>query len=304
LSLGIKQLKADPWEQVNDNLKIDDTITAPVNSINDQGVILTIEDKFEGFIPLSELTWLKKPPHPSKLFETKQNLEIKVIEIDNEKRRIVCSLKQLKDNPWELLTQQYKINDSFETEIVNVVDFGIFVKVLDEIDGMVHVSDLNWDEKICADELRRLKKGDKLKVKILDIDIEKERISLGIKQLENDPIESYINDHPLKSNITGTIIEIDEKGLGISLASNLKGFIKRMNLSKDKNEQKTDRFAIGEKVDSMIISLDRKSRIINLSIKGIEIEEEKSALNKYGSSDSGASLGDILGSVLNKKKND
>ena len=304
LSLGIKQLKADPWEQVNDNLNIDDTITAPVFLINDQGIILTIEDKFEGFVPLSELTWLKKPPHPSKLFETKQNLEVKIIEIDNEKRRVVCSLKQLKNNPWELLTQQYKINDSFETEVVNVVDFGIFVKVLDEIDGMVHVSDLSWDEKICADELRRLKKGDKLKVKILDIDIEKERISLGIKQLENDPIESYINDHPLKSNITGTIIEIDEKGLGISLANNLKGFIKRINLSKDKNEQKTDRFAIGEKVDSMIISLDRKSRIINLSIKGIEIEEEKNALNKYGSSDSGASLGDILGSVLNKKKND
>ena len=304
LSLGIKQLEADPWEQVNDNININNTVTATVFIINDQGIILTINDKFEGFIPLNELTWLKKPPHPSKLFETKQNLEVKVIEIDNEKRRIVCSLKQLKNNPWKLLTQQYKINDSFETEVVNVVDFGIFVKVLDEIDGMVHVSDLNWDEKICTHELSRLKKGDKLKVKILDIDIEKERISLGIKQLENDPIESYINDHPLKSNVTGTIIEINEKGLRISLGNNLKGFIKRVNLSKDKNEQKTDRFAINEKVDSMIISLDRKSRIINLSIKGIEIEEEKNALNKYGSSDSGASLGDILSSVLDKKKND
>ena len=221
-----------------------------------------------------------------------------------KKDELVCSLKQLKNNPWKLLTTKYKINDSFETKVVNVVDFGIFVKVLDEIDGMVHVSDLNWDEKKCTKELNRLKKEDKVKVKILDIDIEKERISLGIKQLENDPIESYINDHPLKSNVTGTIIEIDEKGLGINLSGNLKGFIKRMNLSRNKNEQKTDRFAIGEKVDSMIISLDRKSRIINLSIKGIEIEEEKSALNKYGSSDSGASLGDILGSVLDKKKND
>ena len=304
LSLGIKQLEADPWEQVNDNININNTITATVFIINDQGIILTINNKFEGFIPLNELTWLKKPPHPSKLFETKQNLEVKVIEIDNEKRRIVCSLKQLKNNPWELLTKQYKINDSFETEVVNVVDFGIFVKVLDEIDGMIHVSDLDWDEKICTDKLSKLKKGDKLKVKILDIDIEKERISLGIKQLENDPIESYINDHPLKSNVTGTILEINEKGLSISLADNLKGFIKRINLSRNKNEQKTDRFAIGEKVDSMIISLDKKSRIINLSIKGIEIEEEKNSLNKYGSSDSGASLGDILGSVLDKKKND
>ena len=302
LSLGIKQLEDDPWELVSGAFAVDNIITAPVFSINDQGVILDINEKFEGFIPLSELTWLKKPPHPSKLFEVKQSLEVKLIEIDNEKRKLICSLKQLKENPWELLTEKYKINDSFETEVVNVVDFGIFVKVLDEIDGMVHVSDLSWDEKTCADELVRLKKGNKVKVKILDIDIEKERISLGIKQLENDPIENYFNDNPIKSNVTGIISEIDEKGLTINLNNNIKGFIKRMNLSRDKNEQKTDRFAVGEKVDSMIISLDRKSRIVNLSIKGIEIEEEKDALNKYGSSDSGASLGDILGSVLDKKK--
>ena len=304
LSLGIKQLENDPWELVNNTLSVDKIITSPVFSINDQGVVLTIDGLFEGFIPLNELTWLKKPPHPSKLFEVKQSLEVKIIEIDDEKRRVVCSLKQLKDNPWEMLTQKYKINDSFETEVVNAVDFGIFVKVLDEIDGMVHVSDLHWDEKTCTSELSRLKKGDAVKVKILDIDIDKERISLGIKQLEDDPIENFINSHPLKSSVTGTITEIDEKGLSISLANNITGFIKRMNLSRDKSQQKTDRFAVGEKVDSMIISLDKKSRIINLSIKGAEIEEEKNALNKYGSSDSGASLGDILGSVLGKKKSD
>ena len=304
LSLGIKQLTEDPWQEVNNKYKVDDIIDAPVFSVNDQGVNLSIDDQFEGFIPLNELTWLKKPPHPSKIIEVKENVKVKIVEIDDEKRRIVCSLKQLKDNPWELLTKTYKINDNFDTKVVNVVDFGIFVKVLEEIDGMIHVSDLSWDEKDCQKKLESFKKDDKVKVKILDINIEKERISLGIKQLEEDPIQEYINNNPIKSNVTGIIDSIEEKGLSISLETNVKGFIKKTNLSKDKNEQKTDRFAVGEKVDSTIISIDNKSRIVNLSIKEIEITEEKKALDKYGSSDSGASLGDILGSVLKKKDSD
>ena len=304
LSLGIKQLSDDPWENVNERFSIEKTIKAPVFSINDQGVFLAIEDQQEGFIPLNELTWLKKPPHPSKIISINQNLEVKITDIDNEKRRIICSLKQLKNNPWEILTKKYKIDDDFDTEVVNVVDFGIFVKVHEEIDGMVHISDLNWNEKECSKILENFKKGDSVKVKILDINTDKERISLGIKQLESDPIEEFMNNHPVKSNITGTISSFDEKGLTINLSHNILGYIKRLNLSRDKNEQKTDRFAVGEQVDSMIISLDHKSRIINLSIKEIEIEEEEKALNKYGSRDSGASLGDILGSVLDKKNND
>ena len=301
LSLGIKQLTDDPWDNVNDSLSVDKVITAPVSSILDQGVILSIDEKYEGFVPLSELNWLKKPPHPSKVVELKQNIEVKITQIDDEKRRVVCSLKQLKDNPWNVLTEKYKINDDFDTEVVNVVDFGIFVKVFEEIDGMVHVSDLNWNEDECQKVLQNLKKGDPIKVKILDINTEKERISLGIKQLENDPLGNYIISNPVKSNVTGTITSIDEKGLNIKLEENINGFIKRSNLSKDKSEQKVERFAVGEKVDSMIISTDNKSRTINLSIKEIEIDEEKKALNKYGSSDSGASLGDILGSALDKK---
>ena len=279
-------------------------ITAPVNSISDQGVFISIEDKYEGFIPLNELTWLKKPPHPSKIIELKQELEVIITEIDNDKRRVVCSLKKLKNNPWHLLTENYKINDSFDTEVVNVVDFGIFVKVHEEIDGMVHVSDLSWDEKESPKLLENFKKGDSVKVKILDINIDKERISLGIKQLNGDPIEDFIKEHSIKSSVTGKISEIDEKGLTIDLGNSISGFIKRVNLSKEKSEQKTERFAIGEKVDSIILSFESKTRIINLSIKEIEIQDEKNALNKYGSSDSGASLGDILGSVLNKKNKD
>lgn len=301
LSLGIKQLTEDPWANVKEGFAVDQIVSCPVSQITDQGVMLNVEGKYEGFIPLSELTWLKKPPHPSKIIDSTQTLEIKIISFDDEKRRINFSLKQLKENPWEMLTSKYKINDSFDTEIVNVVDFGIFVKVFEEIDGMVHISDLSWDENNCQSILDNVKKGDPIKVKILDINIEKERISLGIKQLENDPLENFINSNPIKSNVSGSIISVEEKGLLIKLAPNINGFIKKNNLSKDKAQQKTDRYAIDENVDSMIVSVDHKTRIINLSIKEIEIVEEKQALDKYGSKDSGASLGDILGSALKNK---
>jgi len=205
-------------------------------------------------------------------------------------------------NPWNRLEGDIKVNDLLETEIVNIVDFGIFVKVHEEIDGMVHVSDLSWDEKECQNILNNYKKGDKVKVKILEINVDKERISLGIKQLESDPVQDFILKNPLKSTVTGKIIEISEKLLTVQLEDGIIGTIKKSNLSKDKNEQKTDRFAIDEQVDSIMISIDQKSRTLNLSIKEIEILDEKEALSKYGSSDSGASLGDILGSVLKKKE--
>jgi len=303
LSLGIKQLSDDPWLKVDELYSVDQKTKSLVSSIIDQGVSITIDKNYDGFIPLSELTWLKKPPHPSKVVELNQELEVKIIEIDNEKRRLNCSLKHLKENPWKELTKKYSINDCIETEVANVVDFGIFVKVHEEIDGMVHVSDLSWNEETCATMLSNFKKGDVVKVKILDINIEKERISLGIKQLEKDPMQKFIDDHPLKSRISGKIISIDEKGLTISLDKNIIGFIKKTSLSKDKVDQKVEKFAIGENVDSMIVSIDNKTRNINLSIKEIEIDDEKKTLSKYGSSDSGASLGDILGSVIEKKNN-
>ena len=302
LSLGIKQLTDDPWDKINDFVKINEIQKAKVISVGDQNVNLIIENQFDAVITLGELTWLKKPPHPSKIIDNNDEIEVKVLEIDDEKRKLICSLKQLKDNPWSKLTNNFAINDSFETEIVNVVDFGIFVKVHDEIDGMVHISDLSWDESECTKMLQNYKKGDKLTVKILDINIEKERISLGIKQLNKDPVQEYLEKHPIKSKVSGKIINIDDKGLTIKLEENLNGFIKKSNLSKEKTEQKIDRYAIDENIDSMIVSIDSKTRSINLSIKDLEIKDEKEALNKYGSSDSGASLGDILGSVLDKNK--
>jgi len=301
LSLGIKQLKDNPWDTLDDEIKINNNVDAKVNSVNDTSINLLIDEKYDASVSLNELTWLKKPPHPSKIVSINEVLNVKIIEVDNEKKKIICSLKQTKSNPWEKLSETTKVNDILETEVVNIVDFGIFVKVHDEIDGMVHVSDLSWDDKECQTNLEKFKKGDLVKVKILEINVEKERISLGIKQLQNDPVQDYLAKNPLKSMVTGKIIDINEKLLTISLDDNIQGTIKKSNLSKDKNEQKTERFALGEQVDSIIISIDQKTRSLNLSIKEIEIKDEKEALTKYGSSDSGASLGDILGSILKKK---
>ena len=301
LSLGIKQLSENPWDDLDDNIQADKNVEAKVNSISDQGINLLINEKYDAVITLGEMTWLKKPPHPSKLANINDVLNVKIIEVDNEKKKVFCSLKQTKSNPWEKLSEKVEVNNILETEVVNIVDFGIFVKVHEEIDGMVHVSDLSWDEKKCQSILEKFKKNDKVKVKVLEINIEKERISLGIKQLESDPIQDFVEKNPIKSKVTGKIMEIDERSITIDLDNNITGSIKKSNLSKDRNEQKTDRFAIGEQVDSLIISVDQKTRSLNLSIKEIEIMDEKEAMSKYGSRDSGASLGDILGSILKKK---
>ncbi|MDB4860907.1 30S ribosomal protein S1 [Alphaproteobacteria bacterium] len=302
LSLGIKQLSENPWDNLDENINLNNEITAIVNSVNDAGINLLINEKYDGVISLSEMTWLKKPPHPSKIANINDKINAKIIEIDNEKKRIVCSLKQTKSNPWEKLNESVKVNDNIETEVVNIVDFGIFVKVHDEIDGMVHVSDLSWDEKECQTILDNFKKGDKVKVKILEINIEKERISLGIKQLDSDPVQDFLIKHPLKTMVSGKISNIDEKFLTVNLGENIFGTIKKSNLSKDKNDQRIERFALEEQVDSIIISVDQKTRMLNLSIKEAEINDEKEAMSKYGSSDSGASLGEILGSILKKKE--
>ncbi len=302
LSLGIKQLTDNPWDKVNETIKINERFSGKIISMNDNNVHVIINNQFDGIIPLNELSWLKKPPHPSKIVNLNDEIEVLILSIDEEKKRINCSLKQVKDNPWDKLEEKFNINDTFETEIVNIVDFGIFVRVLDEIDGMVHISDLSWDEKECEELIKNFKKGQKVEVKILDINAEKERISLGIKHLKNDPVQEYVESNPIKSKVTGKIIDIDDKGLKVELDKDkqIYGFVKKSNLSNDKSENKIERFALNENIDSIILSIDSKNRSLNLSIKELEIQDEKEALSKYGSSASGASLGDILGSVLKK----
>tara|TARA_B100001123_G_C15270609_1_gene1010182 strand:- start:78 stop:1781 length:1704 start_codon:yes stop_codon:yes gene_type:complete len=302
VSLGIKQLTEDPWEKINDELIVDEKYTGKVININDSGITISLKENYEGFIQLQDLSWLKKPPHPSKLFQIDQLIEIKLLEIDTEKRRINCGIKHLKENPWENILNVYSVSDTINAEIVNKVDYGVFVKIYEEIDGMVHISDLSWNENENAAILNSFQKGDKIKVKIMEIDKEKERISLSVKHLTSDPVEDYILKNPVKSIVTGDIIETNEKGITINLSQYVSGFIKKNNLSKNKDEQKIERFAKGEKIDSMIVSYEKKLRKINLSLKDKEDHEEKEALSQYGSSDSGASLGDILGDALNKKK--
>jgi len=302
LSLGIKQLTDDPWAEVSKSFEIKKDYECEVSGITDQGIFLSMSN-FDGFIQTAELSWLKKPPHPSKIVQIKDKIKVKILEIDSEKRRLNCSLKRLKENPWLSIKEKFNVNDNIDTEIVNIVDFGIFVKVYDEIDGMVHVSDLDWDESKCLSILKGFKKGEKVSVKVLEIDVDKERISLGIKHLVNNPVLDFISKNPIKSIISGKITSINEKGLTVNIANNINGFIKKVNLAKDKSEQKIDRFAIDEKIDSMIISFDEKSKKINLSIKDIEIYEEKKVLDKYGSSNAGASLGDILSDALDNKSN-
>ena len=216
LSLGIKQLSPNPWDKVNEYVKIDDNIEAKISNIGDNQVNLIINELYDGAISLNELTWLKKPPHPSKIVNLGDTINVRVLEIDEERKKINCSLKQMRENPWNKLKENYKINDSFETEIVNIVDFGIFVKVVDEIDGMVHISDLSWDEKECEKIIKEFSKGDKVKVKILDINAEKERISLGIKHLKNDPIQEFL-DKAINSKITGKIVSADENSIKVEL---------------------------------------------------------------------------------------
>ena len=301
LSLGIKQLSSDPWEGIESKFKIDENYTGTITSITDYGAFVNLAENIEGLIHNQDLSWTKKSIHASKLVKIDEKVEIKLLEIDTIKRRISLGLKQCKDNPWNEVLNKYKVDDEIETEIVNIVDFGIFVKITDEIDGMIHVSDIKWDEND-QDILSTFKKGEKIKTKILEINVEKERVSLGIKQLTEDPFELLKKKHPKNSLITSKITEINDSGIRVELEDKTIGFIKKSNLAKEKNEQKSDRFAIGEKIDALVTGYDLKNKTINLSIKQKEINEDQEAVSKFGSKDSGASLGDILGKVLGKKE--
>ena len=301
ISLGIKQLSPDPWEGINEKFIVDEEYTGKVSAITDYGAFVKLDSEIEGLIHNQDLSWTKKNIHASKILNVEDKIKVKLLEFDNEKKRISLGLKQCKENPWEIILKKYKNGDVIESNIVSLVDFGIFVKIIDEIDGMVHISDLTWDEnpeKI----LSTFSKGQNIKVKILEIDSEKERISLGIKQLSESPLEKLKKNYSINSLVTGEIISTTEDGLNVKLEDGQMGFINKSNLAKSKPEQKIERFAIGEKIDSIIISFDTKINIVNLSIKQKEIIEEKETLSQYGSKDSGASLGDILGKVLKKKK--
>jgi small subunit ribosomal protein S1 len=300
ISLGIKQLTEDPWLKVFERFPVGAKMSGIVTNITDYGSFVELEDGIEGLVHVSEMSWTKKNVHPGKIVSTSEKVEVMVLEIDVQKRRISLGIKQCVENPWEKYKNANKVGDIIEGEIRNITEFGLFIALTEDIDGLVHLSDISWDGN--GDELiKNYVKGSTTQTKILDIDVEKERISLGIKQLTEDIAATEIDNIRKGSTVTCTISEITENGLEVNVGDKLKGFIKKNDLSRERADQKTDRYGLGDKVDATVTNIDKKTKKISLSIKAKEIEEEKKAMAEYGSSDSGASLGDILGAALAKK---
>ncbi|WP_431862444.1 30S ribosomal protein S1 [Azospirillum sp.] len=301
ISLGMKQLEADPWEGVEAKYPVSARFKGRVTNITDYGAFVELEPGIEGLVHVSEMSWTKKNVHPGKIVSTSQEVEVMVLDVDPQKRRISLGLKQCLDNPWETFVDKYGPGTELEGEVKNITEFGLFVGLPGDIDGMVHMSDLDWN-KSGEEAIAEFKKGDRVKVKVLDVDVEKERISLGIKQLGSDPFESATAGLKKGEVVTCTVTQVTDGGIEVSVGEGFTGFIRKSDLARDRSEQRPERFAVGEKVDAKVTQIERSSRRISLSIKAREMEEEKQAMAEYGSSDSGASLGDILGAALKRKQ--
>ena len=301
ISLGMKQLEADPWEGVEAKYPIGAKFRGRVTNITDYGAFVELEPGIEGLVHVSEMSWTKKNVHPGKIVSTSQEVEVMVLDVDGNKRRISLGLKQCLENPWESFSDKFPAGTQLEGEVKNITEFGMFVGLPGDIDGMVHLSDISW-EKSGEEALGDFNKGDKVTVKVLDVDPEKERISLGMKQLVEDPFEKGVAEIRKGAIVTCTISTVTDNGIEVTVGDDgLTGFIRKSELSRDRSEQRPDRFAVGEKVDAKITQIDRGGRRVTLSIKAREVEEEKQVMAEYGSSDSGASLGDILGAALKKR---
>ena len=297
ISLGMKQLESDPWDEVVKRFAINTRVTGRVTNITDYGAFVELENGIEGLVHVSEMSWVKKNVHPGKIVSTSQEVEVMVLEVDAEKRRISLGLKQCMENPWEDFSGKFPIGTKVSGEVKNITEFGLFVGLDDEIDGMVHISDLDWNAS--GDEaLAKYAKGETVEAVVLDVDQEKERVSLGIKQLDGDPFES-LGSLRRGDTVTCEVTAITDGGLEVSVGeSDAAAFIRRSDLSRDREDQRPERFHVGDKLDAMVTNLDKRDRRVGLSIKALEIAEEKEAVAQYGSTDSGASLGDILGAAL------
>jgi small subunit ribosomal protein S1 len=300
ISLGMKQLEADPWEGVAAKYPPGTKFSGRVTNITDYGAFVELEPGVEGLVHVSEMSWTKKNVHPGKIVSTSQEVEVMVLDVDAGKRRISLGLKQVQGNPWEQFLEQHPIGSVIEGEIRNITEFGLFIAAGPDLDAMIHVSDLSWDE---SGELAMAKyhKGDVVRAKVLDVDVEKERISLGVKQLREDPAANVLDRVHKGDIVTCIVTAVQSNGIEVKVGDVLSGFIRRAELARDKSDQRPDRFAVGEKVDAKVVSIDRATRKLSLTIKGKEVEEEKQAMAEFGSSDSGASLGDILGAAIRRR---
>ena len=304
ISLGMKQLQTDPWEGVAAKYPVGVQFKGKVTNVTDYGAFVELEPGVEGLVHVSEMSWVKKNLAPSKLVTPGTEVDVAVLEVDSNKRRISLGLKQTQENPWNNFTANHPAGTIIEGEIKSITEFGLFIGLDSDIDGMVHLSDLSWNTP-GEEAIKTYEKGQVVKAKVLDIDIEKERVSLGIKQLESDPIQkagtSSGGGLRKGSVVTGSVTEVNDGGIEVEIEGGVRAFIRRADLARDRNDQRPERFGKGDKVDALVTSIDKASRKVSLSIKAREISEEKEAVAQFGSSDSGASLGDILGAALKKK---
>ncbi len=296
ISLGMKQLLDDPWDSVASKYPLNSVHTGRVTNITDYGAFVELEPGVEGLVHVSEMSWTKKNVHPGKIVSTSQEVEVMVLEIDSAKRRVSLGLKQTMRNPWEVFEEKHPVGSIVEGEVKNITEFGLFVGLDDDIDGMVHLSDLTWQGR-GEDVIGNYRKGDVVKAVVTEVDTDKERISLSIKSVEGDPFAEAISGVKRGSVVTVEVTAIEDGGIEVSYEG-AKSFIRRSDLSRDRAEQRPERFQIGTKVDARVTNIDPKTRRLGLSIKAREIAEEQEAVQQYGSSDSGASLGDILGAAL------
>ena len=301
ISLGIKQLLADPWEGIAQRYPVEAKIKGRVTNITDYGAFVELEPGIEGLIHVSEMSWTKKNVHPGKIVSTSQEVEVQILEVDPVKRRISLGLKQTLQNPWEAFAEKHPVGTEVEGEVKNKTEFGLFIGLEGDVDGMVHLSDLDWNRP-GEQVIEEFKKGDMLRAQVLDVDVEKERISLGVKQLGGDP---FAEAGELKKGqiVTCEVTEVKDSGVDVKIVdTDLTTFIRRAELARDRGDQRPERFAAGEKFDARVIQFDRKVRRVQLSIKALEMAEEKEAMAQFGSADSGASLGEILGAAFKKAR--
>ncbi|RYJ03837.1 MAG: 30S ribosomal protein S1 [Acetobacteraceae bacterium] len=301
ISLGMKQLMADPWDGVAIKYPVQGKFSGRVTNITDYGAFVELEPGVEGLVHVSEMSWTKKNVHPGKIVATSQEVDVLILDVDEPKRRISLGLKQAQGNPWEVFQEANPPGSVVEGEIRNITEFGLFIGIGPDIDGMVHMSDLSWDTAGEA-AMANFNKGDIIKAKVLDVDVEKERISLGVKQLEADPAAEVLDKVRKGDVVTCIVTQVQANGIEVRVEDVLTGFIRRAELARDRGDQRPDKFAVGEKVDAKVTAVDRAARRLALTIKGKEIEEEREAMKEYGSTDSGASLGDILGAAIRRRR--
>jgi small subunit ribosomal protein S1 len=301
ISLGMKQLEEDPWKGKEETFTPGTRLKGKITSIADYGAFVELEGNIEGLIYVTEMSWTKKNIHPNKIVTVDQEVDVVVLEVDPAKRRISLGLKQGTENPWKQFVDSHPTGSVLDGVIKNITEFGLFVGVNDSLDGMIHLSDLSWDEP-GEEAVKKYTKNSTIQVKVLDVDPEKERISLGVKQLKDSPVEVAKSSFKKGDVVTGSVSKSDDKGIEVEIEGGSIGVIKKTDLSRDRDLQRPDRFAIGEKIDAKVLSVDKSTGRVNMSIKAREMDEEKQVLAEYGSSDSGASLGDILGAAMKKKK--